>query len=98
MMCENTESIINRGSLGIYYFPEQAARTDVFIFEVSQADAEEVNTSTGKQRRFDISSAHGFAALSYALLPYAFVQDYTENKMGCNIMTRMPRFARRRFI
>ncbi len=33
----------------------------VFIFEVSQAYTEEVNTSTGK-RRFDISSAHGFAA------------------------------------
>jgi hypothetical protein len=26
-MCENTESIINRRSLGIYYFPEQTART-----------------------------------------------------------------------
>ncbi|GFO97373.1 hypothetical protein ig2599ANME_1574 [groundwater metagenome] len=24
-MCEHTESIINRRSLGIYYFPEQAA-------------------------------------------------------------------------
>ena len=29
-MCENTESIINGWSLGIYYFPEQAARTDIF--------------------------------------------------------------------
>jgi hypothetical protein len=55
-MCENTEAIINRGNLGIYYFPAQAARTDVFIFEVSQADAEEVSTSTGKQRRFSITS------------------------------------------
>ncbi|MBU3965801.1 MAG: hypothetical protein KKG76_00255 [Euryarchaeota archaeon] len=48
-MCENTEAIINRRNLGIYYFPEQAARTDVFIFEISQADAEEVSTSAGKQ-------------------------------------------------
>jgi len=67
-MCENTEAIINRRNLGIYYFPEQAAKTDVFLFEVSQA--EEVSTSTGKQRRFSITSAHGYAALSYALLPY----------------------------
>jgi len=95
-MCENTETTINRRSLGIYYFQEQAARTDVFIFEVSQAEAEEVSTSTGKHRRFSITSAHGYAALSYALLPYAFVQDYSENNMGCNIMTRMPRFACRR--
>jgi hypothetical protein len=49
-MCENTEAIINRRSLGIYYFLEQAARTDVFIFEISQAEAEEVSMSTGKQR------------------------------------------------
>jgi DNA replicative helicase MCM subunit Mcm2 (Cdc46/Mcm family) len=33
-MCENSETIINRRNLGIYYFSEQAARTDVFIFEV----------------------------------------------------------------
>ena len=71
-MGENTETIINRRNLGIYYFPEQAARTDVFIFEVSQAEAEEVSTSTGKQRRFSITSAHGYSVLSYALLPYAF--------------------------
>jgi hypothetical protein len=96
-MCENTEAIINRRNLGIYYFPEQAARTDVFIFEISQADAEEVSTSTGKQRRFSISSAHGYAALSYALLPYAFVQDYAEAGYNQNVMTRAPRFARRRF-
>ena len=95
-MCENTEAIINRRSPGIYYFPEQAARTDVFIFEVSWADAEEVSTSMGKQRRFSITSAHGYAALSYALLPYAFVQDYSDINAGYNMMTRMPRFARRR--
>jgi hypothetical protein len=97
-MCENTEAIINRRNLGIYYFPEQAARTDVFIFEISQADAEEVSTSTGKQRRFSITSAHGYAALSYALLPYAFVQDYAEAGYNQNVMTRAPRFARRRFV
>ena len=74
--------------------PEQAARTDVFIFEVSQA--EEVSISTGKQRRFSITSAHGYPALSYALLPYAFVQDYTEAGYNQNVMTRAPRFARRR--
>ena len=96
-MCENTETIINRRNLGIYYFPEQAARTDVFIFEISQADAEEVSTSTGKQRRSSITSAHGYAALSYALLPYAFVQDYAEAGYNQNVMTRAPRFARRRF-
>ncbi len=95
-MCENTEAIINRRNLGIYYFPEQAARTDVFMFEVSQAEAEEVSTSTGKQRRFSITSAHGYAALSYALLPYAFVQDYTEAGYNQNVMTRAPKFARRR--
>ena len=95
-MCENTEAIINRRNLGIYYFQEQAARTDVFIFEVSQAEAEEVSTSTGKQRRFSITSAHGYAALSYSLLPYAFVQDYTESGYNQNVMTRAPRFARRR--
>lgn len=97
-MCENTETIINRRNLGIYYFPEQAARTDVFIFEISQADAEEVPTSTGKQRRFSITSAHGYAALSYALLPYAFVQDYAEAGYNQNVMTITPRFARRRFV
>jgi hypothetical protein len=69
---------------------------DVLLYEISQADAEEVNTSTGKQRRFDIGSAHGFAALSYALLPYAFVQDYSDTNVGYNMLTRMPRFARRR--
>jgi hypothetical protein len=95
-MCENTEAIINRRNLGIYYFPEQAARTDVFIFEVSQAEAEEIPTTTGKQRRFSITSAHGYAALSYALLPYAFVQDFTEAGYNQNVMTRAPRFARRR--
>lgn len=95
-MCENTENIAAKRNLGICYFPEQQARMDVLLYEISQADAEEVNTSTGKQRRFGISSAHGFAALSYALLPYAFVQDYSENYPGYNTMTRMPRFARRR--
>jgi hypothetical protein len=60
-VCENTEAIINRRNLGIYYYPDQAARTDVFIFEISQADAEEISTSTGKQRRFSITSAHGYA-------------------------------------
>ncbi len=65
-------------------------------YDISQADAEEVNTSTGKKRRFDISSTHGFSALSYARLPYAFVRDYSENNAGYNMMTRMPRFARRR--
>jgi len=69
---------------------------DVLLYEISQA--EEVNTSTGKQRRFDISLAHGFAALSYALLPYAFVHDYSENNAGYNTMIRMPRFARRRVL
>ncbi len=54
------------------------SKTDVVIFEVSQTEAEEVSTSTDNQRRFSIISAHGYAALSYALLPYAFVQDYTE--------------------
>ena len=34
-MCENTEAIKNRQNLGIYYFLEQAARMDVFIFSVS---------------------------------------------------------------
>jgi len=29
------------------------------------------------RRRFSITSAHGYAALSYALLPYVFAQDYT---------------------
>jgi hypothetical protein len=43
-MFENTEAIINRRNLGVYYFPDQAARTDVFIYEMSQADAEEVST------------------------------------------------------
>ncbi len=69
----------------------------MFIFEISQADAEEVSTSIGKQRRFSISSAHGYAALSYALLPYAFAQDYAEAGYNQNVMTRVPRFARRRF-
>jgi len=94
--CAKTLKRLNRRNLGIYYFPEQAARTDVFIFEVSQAEAEEVSTSTSKQRRFSITSAHGYAALSYALLPYAFVQDYTEVGYNQNVMTRAPRFARRR--
>ncbi len=95
-MCENTETIAARRNLGICYFPEQQARMDVLLYEISQADAEEVNTSTGKQRRFDIGSAHGFAALSYALLPYTFVQDYSDINAGYNMMTRMPRFARKR--
>jgi|GEM_PF-3209645 len=69
---------------------------DVFLYKILEADVEEINTSTGKQRRFDISSAHGFAALSYALLPYAFVHEFFDNNVGCNIMTKMPRFARRR--
>ncbi len=94
-MCENTETIINRRNLGIYYLPDQAARTDVFIFEVAQAEAEEVASATGKQRRFSISTAHGYAALSYALLPYAFVQDYNEAGFS-NMMNRAPRSARRR--
>jgi hypothetical protein len=72
------------------------SKTDVFLFEVSQADAEEVSTAAGKQRRFSITSAHGYAALSYAHLPYAFVQDYTEAGYNQNVMTRAPRFARRR--
>ena len=88
-MCENTEAIKNRQNLGIYYFLEQAARMDVFIFEVSQA--EEVSTSTGKQRRFSIISAHGYAALSYALLPYTFAQDYTEAGYNQNVMTKSAR-------
>jgi hypothetical protein len=40
------------------------------ILRISQADAEEVNSSTGKQRRFDISSAHGYAALSPEIPSY----------------------------
>ncbi|MCX9028425.1 MAG: hypothetical protein OIN86_09640 [Candidatus Methanoperedens sp.] len=49
--------------------------TDVFIFEVLQP---EIPTAAGKQRRFSITSTQGYSALSYALLPYAFVQDCTE--------------------
>jgi hypothetical protein len=52
------------------------------ILRISQADAEDVNTSTGKQRRFDISSVHGYAALSYALLPCGFVHEYLEGMWG----------------
>jgi hypothetical protein len=64
-------------------FPRTADLNGVLLYDISQADAEEVNSSIGKQCRFDISSAHGYAALSYPLLPYAFVQDYSENKSGC---------------
>ncbi len=76
-MCENTENIAAKRNLGICYFPEQQARIDVLLYEISQADSEEVNTSTGKQRRFDISSAHGYVALSYALDPDAEVCSQT---------------------
>jgi hypothetical protein len=39
---------------------------------------EKLFTMRGKPMSFSITSAHGYAALSYVLLPYAFVQDYTD--------------------
>lgn len=82
--------------LTIFLSADDAWNTTKEIFEVLHAEAEEVSTSTGKQRRFSIISVHGYAALSYALLPYAFVQDYTEAGYNQNVMTRAPGFARRR--
>ncbi|MDW7727677.1 MAG: hypothetical protein SCH70_11320 [Candidatus Methanoperedens sp.] len=89
-MCENLENTVARQEINIFYFPEQQPRMDVFLYELSQADAEEATTATGRIRRFDISSAHSFAALAYALIPY-----FSESgNYGINTMTRAPRFAR----
>ncbi len=82
-MCENTENIAARLNLGICYFPEQQARMDVLLYEISQADAEEVNTSTGKKRRFDISSNLN-AIASHSPNPTNFYKpdDITNKYMG----------------
>lgn len=92
-MCENLENIVARQGINIFYFPEQQSRMDVFLYELSQADAEEATTATGRARRFDIRQAHSFAALAYALIPYGLTSE-NEYNYGIQTMTRAPRFAR----
>lgn len=79
---QNVKNIYAMQNLGIYHFSEQEVRIDVFLYDVAQVDTEEVITATGEQRRFEVNSAHGYAALSYALLLYALVHNYSENSMG----------------
>ncbi len=48
----------------------------------ADADAEDDNTSTGKTRRCDISSAYGLGAVSYVLLTCGFVHEEFEGHEG----------------
>lgn len=94
-MYENLKNIAAKRNIGIYYMQDQQVRIDIFLYELLQADAGEVNTSTGKLHRFDISSASGYAALSYALIPYGFTEQNAEAAaLGMNVLTRVPRWAR----
>lgn len=43
-MCETIENITARRNLGLCYFPEQQACMDILLYEISQTDAEKVNT------------------------------------------------------
>ncbi|MDP2766967.1 MAG: hypothetical protein Q8O41_05900 [Candidatus Methanoperedens sp.] len=55
-----------------------------------------MNASTRKQRRFSITSHMGMQPCHTLCFPTAFAQDYTEAGYNQNVMTRAPRFARRR--
>ncbi len=90
-MCENIENMVAKKDLHFCYYPDQRDRIDTFFYELTQADTEEVNTKHGKERRFMISPAHGYAALSYAALP--FIEQTMEDVLSAPV-----RFARgRRF-
>ncbi|MDW7726141.1 MAG: hypothetical protein SCH70_03360 [Candidatus Methanoperedens sp.] len=91
VMCENIENLVAKKDMQFCYYPDQRDRMDTFFYELTQADTEEVNTKHGKERRFMISPAHGYAALAYAALP--FIEQTMEDVLSAPV-----RFARgRRF-
>jgi len=67
-MCEFTESLIAKGNL---LFSKGIRGLDSLLYEITEAEI----VFRNEERRWNITRAHGFAAISYALLPFMLNQS-----------------------